>query len=140
MRLTQLINTKTHCIFSIRCCGYYFFSLLVFATIRRWYLFPWYVYIQQQLLDTLSSNHSLSVLLSAMKMSHTQMKGPEVPNPWRSSACDCTYVLTRNRTLSRDSLMLAMRILLLFLPMQSSFTSFWRSFTCLVQLIFSFPS
>ena len=52
----------------------------VFATIRRWYLFPWHVYIQQQLLlDTVSSKHSLSVLLSAMKMSHTQMKGPEVP-------------------------------------------------------------
>ena len=27
-----------------------------------------------------------------------------------------------------------------FLPMQSSLTSFWRSFTGLVQLIFSFPS
>ena len=37
------------------------------------------------------------------------------------------------------TLMLAMCIVL-FLPMQSSFTSFWRSFTGLVQLIFSFPS
>ena len=34
--------------------------------------------------------------------------------------------------------MLAMRIVL-FLPMQSSFTNFCRSFTGLVQLIFSFP-
>ena len=33
-----------------------------------------------------------------------------MPNPRRSSACDCTCVLTRNRSLSRDSLMLAMRI------------------------------
>ena len=49
-----------------------------------------------------------------------RMKGTEVPNPRRSSACDCTCVLTR---LSRDSLMLAMHIVL-FLPMQSSLTSF----------------
>ena len=26
---------------------------------------------------------------------HTRMKGTEVPNPRRSSACDCTCVLTR---------------------------------------------
>ena len=38
------------------------------------------------------------------------MKGTEVPNPRRSSACDCTCVLTRNRSLSRDYPMLAMRI------------------------------
>ena len=31
------------------------------------------------------------------------MKGTEVPNPRRSSACDRTCVLTRNRSLSRDS-------------------------------------
>ena len=49
-----------------------------------------------------------------------RMKGPKVPNPRRSSACDCTCVLTR---LSRDSLTLAMYIVL-FLPMQSSLTSF----------------
>ena len=70
---------------------------------------------------------------------HLWMEGTEVPNPRRSSACDCTCMLIRNRTLSHDSLMLAMRIVL-FLPMQSSLTSFWRSFTGLVQLIFSFPS
>ena len=29
-------------------------------------------------------------------------KGPEVPNPRRSSACDCTCVLTRNQSLSCD--------------------------------------
>ena len=67
------------------------------------------------------------------------MKGTEVPNCRRSSACDCTCVLTRNRSLSCDYLMLAMPIVL-FLPMQSSLTSFWHSFTGLVQLIFSFPS
>ena len=39
------------------------------------------------------------------------MKGTEVPNPRHSSACDCTCVLTKNRLLSRDSLMLAMCIL-----------------------------
>ena len=31
------------------------------------------------------------------------MKGSIVPNPRRSSACDCTCVLTRNQSLSRDS-------------------------------------
>ena len=67
------------------------------------------------------------------------MKGTEVPNPRHSSVCDCTGVLTRNQSLFCDSLMLAMRIVL-FLPMQSSLTSFWRSLTGLVQLIFSFPS
>ena len=68
------------------------------------------------------------------------MKGTEVPNLRRSSACGCTCVLTRNyRSVSRDSLMLAMRIVL-FLPMQSSLKSFWHSITGLVQLIFSFPS
>jgi len=36
-----------------------------------------------------------------------QMKGTEVPNPQRSGACDCTCAFIRNRTLSRDSLMLA---------------------------------
>ena len=35
------------------------------------------------------------------------MKGTEVPNPQRSSACDCTCVLTRNWSLSCESLMLA---------------------------------
>ena len=44
------------------------------------------------------------------------MKGTEVPNPRRSSACDCTCVLTRNRTLSCDSLMLGMRILFCSCP------------------------
>ena len=39
------------------------------------------------------------------------MKGTEVPNPRRNIGCDCTCVLTRNRTPSCDSLMLAMRIL-----------------------------
>ena len=43
---------------------------------------------------------------------YIKMKGTEVPNPQRSSAGDCTCVLTRNRSLSRDSLM---RIVL-FLP------------------------
>jgi len=31
------------------------------------------------------------------------MKGTEVSNPQRSSPCDCTCVLIRNQTLSRDS-------------------------------------
>ena len=66
------------------------------------------------------------------------MKGSIVPNPRRSSACDCTCVLTRNQSLSRDSH--ACHRIVLFLPSQSSLTSFWRSFTGLVQLIFSFPS
>ena len=41
------------------------------------------------------------------------MKGTEVPIPRRSSACDCTCVLTRKRSLSCDSLILAMRIVLI---------------------------
>ena len=44
------------------------------------------------------------------------MKGTEVPNPWPSSACDCTYVMTRNQSLSLDSLRLAMRILFFSCP------------------------
>ena len=44
------------------------------------------------------------------------MKSTEVPNPPRSSACDCTCVLTRNRSLSHDSPMLAMRILFFSCP------------------------
>jgi len=45
------------------------------------------------------------------------MKGTEVPNPRCSSACDCTCVLTRNRSLSRDSLTgLAMHILFCSCP------------------------
>jgi len=39
-----------------------------------------------------------------------------VPNPQCSSVCDCTCVLTRNRTLSRNSLVLAMRILFCSCP------------------------
>ena len=39
-----------------------------------------------------------------------------MPNPRPSSACDCTCVLTRNHSLSRDSLMLAMRILFCSCP------------------------
>ena len=66
--------------------------------------------------------------------SSTGMKGTEVPTLGAAvhalecqtlgaavHACDCTCVLTRSRSLSRDSL--AMRIVL-FLPMQSSLTSF----------------
>ena len=44
------------------------------------------------------------------------MKGTEVPNPRRSSACDCICVLTRNRPLPCDSLMLAMHILFCSCP------------------------
>ena len=44
------------------------------------------------------------------------MKGTEVQNPWCSSAWDCTCVLTRNRSLSRDCLRLAMRILFCSCP------------------------
>ena len=39
-----------------------------------------------------------------------------MPNPRRSSACDCTCVLTRNRSLSHDYLVLAMRILFCSCP------------------------
>ena len=50
-----------------------------------------------------------------------KMKGTECLNPRRSSACDCTCMLIRNRTLSHDSLLLVMCIVL-FLPMPSSLT------------------
>ena len=63
----------------------------------------------------------LQPVLPARGEYHVNMEGTEVPNPWRSSACDCTCVLEKR--LSRDSLMLAMRIVL-FLPMQSSLMSF----------------
>ena len=39
-----------------------------------------------------------------------------MPNPRHSIGCDCTCVLTRNQTPSRDSLMLAMRILFCSCP------------------------
>ena len=58
-------------------------------------------------------------------MGYNRMKGTEVPNPRRSSACDCTCVLTRNRSLSRDSRVLATDVhSVLLLPMQSFLTSF----------------
>ena len=44
-----------------------------------------------------------------------QMKGTEVPNPRRSSACDSTCVLTRNRSLTLSCLRMC---IVLFLPMQ----------------------
>ena len=46
----------------------------------------------------------------------TSVKPHEVPNPRRSRARDCTCVLIRNRTLSRDSLMVAMCILFCYCP------------------------
>ena len=84
------------------------------------------------------------------------IKSTEVPNPRRSSACDCTCYHARSvlflpmhsvlkgfrlfHALCILSLsLLAMRIVL-FLPMQSLLTSFWCFFTGLVQLTFSFPS
>ena len=66
---------------------------------------------------------------------HVQMEGTEVPNPRRSSACVCCLTTIDHSAASsvlvpplaialpRDSLMFAMRIVL-FLPMQSSLTSF----------------
>ena len=47
------------------------------------------------------------------------MKGTEVSNPRCSSACDCTCVLIRNRTQSRDSLMLS--IAFCFVPAHAKF-------------------
>ena len=52
------------------------------------------------------------------KVTYERMKGTEVPNPRRSSACDCTCVLTRNRSLSRDSH--ACTRIVLFLPFHRS--------------------
>ena len=68
-----------------------------------------------------------------------KMKGIEVPNPRRSSACDYTCVI-RNRTLSRDSLMLAMCILFCSFPYK---VHSWVSDAvsqALCNLPFSFPS
>ena len=39
-----------------------------------------------------------------------------MPNPRRSRACDCTCVVTTNRSLSRNSFMLAIRILFCYCP------------------------
>ena len=41
--------------------------------------------------------------LPVVTLTAIEMKGTKVPNPRRSSACDSTCVLTRNRSLSRDS-------------------------------------
>ena len=68
-----------------------------------------------------------------------EIKGTEVPNPWRSSACDCTCVLTRNQSLSRDSVILAMHIV--FVSACAKFAhEFLTLFERLVELTFSFPT
>ena len=77
------------------------------------------------------------------RLTHSKcsMKGTEVPNPRRSSACDCTCVLTRNRSLSRDSLRLAMRILFCSCPCKvNSRVSDTLSQACATCLLNSFPS
>ena len=67
------------------------------------------------------------------------MKGTEVPNPRRSSACDYTCVLTKNRSRSCDSLILASTFC--FVSAYAKFAhKFQTLFERLVQLIFSFPS
>ena len=42
-------------------------------------------------------------LCEIFRAENLEMKATEVPNPRCSSACDCTCVLTRNQSLSRDS-------------------------------------
>ena len=69
--------------------------------------------------------HVILVVSLLSRIKPTRMKGTEVPNPRRSSACDCTCVLTRNRSLSCDSRVLATDVhSVLLLPMQSFLTSF----------------
>ena len=79
------------------------------------------------------------------------MKGTEVPNPWRRSACDCTCVLTRTDHCTHCSVpayeqfaprfqtLTCLPCALYFVPAYaSSLTSFWRSITSLVQLTRTF--
>ena len=69
-----------------------------------------------------------------------QVKGTEVPNLRRSSACDCTWCIDL-KSITVSWLFHACHVhSVLFLPMQSSLTSFWHSLTGLVQLILSFPT
>ena len=57
----------------------------------------------------ISSEHTSLNSVNVINVSNAiLMKGTVVPNPWRITACYCSCVLTRP---SRDSLMLAMRIL-----------------------------
>ena len=60
-----------------------------------------------------------------------QMKGT---NPWRSSACECTCVLTRI-----DHCLVTLSCLPCAFCLVPAY-NFWCFFTGLVQLIFSFPS
>ena len=74
-------------------------------------------YIASEMGVPISRLHRLSQhLVKVIGWSSTKckMKGTEVPNPQRSSAWDYTCVLTKNRSLSCDSLILAMRILFCF--------------------------
>ena len=61
----------------------------------------------------ISKNGALNMWMDAINI-YDVMKGTEVPNPRHSSACDCTCAFTRNQSLSRDSLILATRILFFF--------------------------
>ena len=65
------------------------------------------------------------------------MKGTEVPNPRRSSACDCTCVLTRSITVLWLSHTCHAHSVL-FLPVQSLLTSFRRSLKSLCNLSLAF--
>ena len=59
------------------------------------------------------------------------MKGTEVANPQRSSACDCTCVLTRvdHCLVNNRSCHACQMCLVLFLPVQSLLTCFRRHYT-----------
>ena len=82
--------------------------------------------------------YSLFVALPSLHTSTTGwMKGTEVPNPRRSTV---SWTIVSWRLLSSwYGTLFDINSFLTVCP-RSSLTSFWRSFTGLVQLIFSFPS
>ena len=60
-----------------------------------------------------------------------------MPNPRRSSACDCTCVLTRiDHRLSRDSLMLAIRIVFFLCKVRSQTSDALSQALCNLSLDF----
>ena len=73
------------------------------------------------------SNHTLKHALYDFHLLML-MKGTEVPNPRRSSACDCTCVLTRidHCLMNNRSCHACQMCLVLFLPVQSLLTCLFQ--------------
>ena len=80
----------------------------------------------------------LHTLSFEVHISSIQMKGTEVPNPWHSSASDCTCVLTG---INHSPVTLScLPCTFCFVPTYAKFAHEFPTLTTLVQLIFSFLS